>query len=145
MWQFPGIRKRAIEELSKHLKAEDKLRLGREYKVLHWVKEGFNSILSRGHSITEEEKNNLASKLGWETTARILYLRLSNAPPSARKCSDCKQGTLIRQCRNCTQPIEPFGCYRCNFCRRPAEATSSDWEDRVRKEFAADFEFLDAN
>lgn len=76
MWEFSAIRTFAIRELSKmELSAVEKITLGRELKVRHWLLEGFTTLAKSPGKLSLET----LAPLSWETMARLLQLQLQRS------------------------------------------------------------------
>ncbi|KAH6908549.1 hypothetical protein BKA70DRAFT_272301 [Coprinopsis sp. MPI-PUGE-AT-0042] len=83
IWEMSKIRKAAIEKLSDlKIPAIERVALAREYHVAAWLQEGVITLATEAHTTKVEE---MATVLGWETTARIFMIRdsvLRTALPS---------------------------------------------------------------
>lgn len=74
MWEFLDIRAFTIEQLFAHaqkLEPVTMVVLGKEYKVLKWLKDGYKSLADRQETISIDE----AKRLGLETAIRVFHLR----------------------------------------------------------------------
>ncbi|KIM37714.1 hypothetical protein M413DRAFT_47828, partial [Hebeloma cylindrosporum] len=73
IWNMERIREYSIHCLSTDFVVSpmEKIHLARAYKVSAWIKEGVTTLVSSAHRPTFDS---LAS-LGWETAARILWIR----------------------------------------------------------------------
>lgn len=69
------VRQMSIDHLSK-LSVPDieKIKLGREYEVLHWFSEGIEAV-AYAKTVELYPVEDMAKELGWETTAKILWIR----------------------------------------------------------------------
>lgn len=71
----PQLRTIAIAHLSDlSLSPSRKIQLGREYRVPKWFLEGIQGIAT-AEDICDHPVEDLATALGWETTARILWYK----------------------------------------------------------------------
>ncbi|KIM83731.1 hypothetical protein PILCRDRAFT_69082, partial [Piloderma croceum F 1598] len=112
MWEFTKIRKWAIDKLSE-MKAEmgeiEMIEFGTSFDVKEWRLEGYDSLLKRGKTITDEE----AERLGWKIAAKLLRLRerfastLIGTLAVGEACTLCNQtgravpGQNSSQCSRC--------------------------------------------
>lgn len=105
------IRSASIELLALlDLSPSQKIALAREYRVANWLKEGAQALVE-GFEL--HQLGEVASELGWETTARILAIRDSTTvKPSNSICL----GDLC--CVNCIQPMNTFSNLGMPSCNR---------------------------
>jgi len=89
MWEFTEFRNRAIEKLFKDpgIGIIDKIELGKNYGMDHWILEGYVALLKQNSTITCEE----AEHLGWQMTAKLLLLREQCIVSELNRCYDCRQ------------------------------------------------------
>ena len=107
------IRKYAIHKLSTDfvLSPIEKIHLGRTHKIAAWVEGGVNGLVHGDQKPTLED----LATLGWETAARILWIR--DNPPSKTlsfrrddiKCGYCSSTSSLinfdHNCYSCKQSV----------------------------------------
>ncbi|KAF8161462.1 hypothetical protein B0H34DRAFT_380786 [Crassisporium funariophilum] len=73
MWRFLALREQAIKELNtlRSLTPFDKITLGRRYRHLTWMMEGFKEVIDRSQPITDDE----ADLVGFPTAVRLFRIR----------------------------------------------------------------------
>jgi len=72
MWDFPEVRKLAIEELSNvAMNPVTKVLLARQYTLRQWLFAGYEELARRKETISFSE----AEQLGWDTAIRIMHIR----------------------------------------------------------------------
>ncbi|KAH6908579.1 hypothetical protein BKA70DRAFT_272563 [Coprinopsis sp. MPI-PUGE-AT-0042] len=109
IWQMEKIRDVAIEQLSEcALTPIEKIQYSREYRVSKWLVEGVTELAS---DLADYEVKDLATALGWETTALILAIR-EKVRPKALEATDWAQGWICWNCDNDLH-IGPTGAVSC--------------------------------
>lgn len=72
MWDFPELRKMAVDELSKiPMNSLPKIMLARKYSISNWLLTGYQDLVKRSAAVTLKE----AKELGWETAILIFQIR----------------------------------------------------------------------
>lgn len=72
MWDFPELRKMAVDELSKiPMNSLPKIMLARKYRISNWLLTGYQDLVKRSAAVTLKE----AKELGWETAILIFQIR----------------------------------------------------------------------
>jgi len=113
MWDFRKIRATAITKLSDFLTQKsplEKIYVGRKYRAIDWVKDGYAALCSNPPSTLEEFKPSEPfgpPGLDWESIARILYVqnKIRNENLNSNQyCSTCGMhfgpGYGTTTCRN---------------------------------------------
>ena len=77
MWDFPQVRKNAIEQLGPltYSKPFKRIELGNTYQVSAWVREGYRYLIEGKELDSVEMLNHCSDTLGWEDTAKIMFYR----------------------------------------------------------------------
>ncbi|RXW16737.1 hypothetical protein EST38_g9109 [Candolleomyces aberdarensis] len=111
IWGMKKIRSHAIHVLSNNMQLSliEKVNLGREHKVEKWFVEGILDLVDRKSTLSLTD----LADLGWETAARILWIRDPDSRPgsgklavpfklSSIKCPHCvKSAILSWRCSHC--------------------------------------------
>jgi hypothetical protein len=93
----------------------EKILLARAHKVAAWLKEGVTSLATSNPKSTLED----LATLGWETAARILWIRDNSSPLTASntlrfradaiKCGNCSSSASLingsQNCNNCEENV----------------------------------------
>ncbi|TFK20740.1 hypothetical protein FA15DRAFT_646591, partial [Coprinopsis marcescibilis] len=81
LWEMEKIRKLAIHHLSctGMLSSTQKVQLAREYRVRKWFVEGITNI-TRSPTLENYSLEVLATELGWEAAAKILWINYPHKP-----------------------------------------------------------------
>ncbi|KAF9552807.1 hypothetical protein CPC08DRAFT_768030 [Agrocybe pediades] len=123
MWGFQTIRTTAIGHLSGFLStrsAAEKVSIGREYKVVDWVKDGYKALCQQpAETLEEMNRPNESFGLDWEAIARIYFvrekLRRQSQITGNQYCNICclsygpsYQATFACQCRYVSAIEEVF-------------------------------------
>ncbi|CAA7263125.1 unnamed protein product [Cyclocybe aegerita] len=118
IWNMKRIRTYAIHRLSTQVTflPMEKILLARAHKVAAWLNEGVTSLVN---DVPSPELEDIAT-LGWETAARILWIRdkssLSRSTPNILrfrrddiKCAQCSSPSSLinvnHNCYNCGQAV----------------------------------------
>ncbi|KAH6906479.1 hypothetical protein BKA70DRAFT_409548 [Coprinopsis sp. MPI-PUGE-AT-0042] len=109
-WEMEKIRSLAISKLAwVGLTSMEKIRLGREYRVANWFSEGVSELALSRDMTASYSIDDLAQTLGWETAARILWIRTSMLDSSAWGAVDVRHLTCART--DCNQPIQSISLF----------------------------------
>lgn len=138
----------------------EKIKLGREYEVTEWFLEGIEAIAS-ARPVDQYPVDDLAKELGWETTAKILWVRgemqaadqvvvdMSQLNCYMFGCSEhlkldqvsCNNGHNLRIAvsnwngKNPTKTVKMEGRIK-GAALRPMKTNSSQWKEKISKTFA---------
>lgn len=103
-WEMEKVRKLAIDRLSEmDISATEKIQLGREYRVVQWFSEGIHEIASVG-DIAIYPVEDLAQAVGWETAARLLWVRNRSSAMSEDVSVDLSRLTCVHSF--CKHPVD---------------------------------------
>ena len=73
------MKAQAVSALSNlNLRPEDKIVHGKTFGVKKWTEEGYRALAAKETLLAEDDLQRIAMALGWETTARIWWLRERN-------------------------------------------------------------------
>jgi hypothetical protein len=98
------VRKLAIDKLSEmEISATEKIQLGREYRVAQWFSEGIHEIASVA-DISAYPVEDLAQAVGWETAARLLWVRNRSSAMSEDVLVDLSRLTCVHSF--CSHPVD---------------------------------------
>ncbi|KAF4620304.1 hypothetical protein D9613_001084 [Agrocybe pediades] len=96
MWDFKKIRTNAINRLQAEFftqkSAAEKISVGRKYRVVDWVKDGYKTLCQEPAQNLEEMKRlKEAHGLDWEDIAKIYFVRdkLRRDHPGHHYCDNC--------------------------------------------------------
>lgn len=107
IWDMKKIRQYAIHRLSTDvtLSPTEKFLVGRAHRVPAWLKEGITTLTSNDYKPTLED----LATLGWETAARILWIRENSRHFTPNTL--CFSRDSIK-CGNCTSSLinTSYGC-----------------------------------
>ncbi|KAH6911852.1 hypothetical protein BKA70DRAFT_1268680 [Coprinopsis sp. MPI-PUGE-AT-0042] len=105
VWQIDKARTMAIEKLSAlDLSPIEKIQHARDYRVSKWLIEGATALANSSESL---ELGDIASAVGWKTTALILSARNTTSKPKASgaegwmkdwKCHNCDARLMFTKC-----------------------------------------------
>ncbi|KAH6907565.1 hypothetical protein BKA70DRAFT_1283427 [Coprinopsis sp. MPI-PUGE-AT-0042] len=96
VWQIDKARTMAIEKLSAlDLSPIEKIQHARDYRVSKWLIEGATALANSSESL---ELGDIASAVGWKTTALILSARNTTSKP---KASGAEGWMKDWKCHNC--------------------------------------------
>jgi len=110
MWNFAHVRNQSISYLSAsrfNLSPADKIVLGRENRVLTWLREGYDALVERGEVISAEELTEYAEMVGWDTMAKVL--RISASKVSCRVGNCGSHVCTSSRCSCCGRVINDLG------------------------------------
>lgn len=137
MWGFADTRKQSIQKLSKlELSPINKIVLGREHRVLAWLKEGYDALIKREEVITAEELVEYATAVGWDTMARVLRLRdFGGTSKRNLRCtlSDCKGHDKCAIGHYCS----------CCHCNVNVTTRIPNIDEEIQEEFLDEFKELE--
>jgi Zn finger protein HypA/HybF involved in hydrogenase expression len=118
IWNMTKFRNYAIHKLSTDvtLSPVEKIVLARAHKVAPWMEEGVSRLASGDPRSTFED----FATLGWETAARILWIRdnASRSSPTASNALHFKFKKDSIKCGNCSSPASVINFnHNCSTCR----------------------------
>jgi hypothetical protein len=135
MYGFKDARSLCIQELSKvNIPPTDKIVLGRKYRVLAWVKEGYEALVTKVEVMTAEELLSNANIVGWDTMAKVLRLRESGL-------GSTMQSMLKRLNPDCEHREDRVTHYYTVHCTKCHAVGSLDEE--IEREFLKDCDMTD--
>ncbi|KAH6906458.1 hypothetical protein BKA70DRAFT_1287686 [Coprinopsis sp. MPI-PUGE-AT-0042] len=149
IWEMDKLKKMSIDHLSKLPVPEvEKVKLGREHQVMHWVSEGVKAIASAG-SIDAYPMSDMVEKLGWEASAKILWIRgkMSRAVKNDKFVVDltkitCHTPGCLRQlrmeqmvCEGGHKATEVKGIVTGAALRTTRPLTKEDWAKQIKEVF----------
>ncbi|KIM38617.1 hypothetical protein M413DRAFT_239902 [Hebeloma cylindrosporum] len=113
IWNMEKIRTYAIHKLSTDftLSPAEKILLARAHKVATWMYEGVSELVNSNPKPTIEE----LGAFGWETAARILWIR-DSFPPNLNILTFKRDDIKCGYCSSSSSLID--GAYNCYSCGR---------------------------
>ena len=134
MWQFQGIRARAIkalESLTLSMDPVDKIIIARKFDVLPWLVPSLRALVQREKPLDLSEGN----RLGLEWALKVAEIR---------ECGAVTYPT----CQACFYSGSLYSLYYCGSCGKHQRLSrqeagsgraSIDYDDKIRKLFGLDF------
>ncbi|KZV72004.1 hypothetical protein PENSPDRAFT_684031 [Peniophora sp. CONT] len=100
-WKLESMKDKAIAGSDAEIQKKtdiDKVLLAKKYSVAKWLKEGYCSLASREDALTPQE----SQELGWETCARLMFVRESGRKAVVLGLSTKTASTTdVRCCNAC--------------------------------------------